>query len=452
MGKLFITNQFLMTAGVSCALWFALIITPSASAAGPTGCPASINSLKTPTCTKEKNCTECKAAVQKADGEAAKSFDKLVNDCETIQKLCAAKAALPPAITASAEKNEFLNELATNPASWFERVSNLLSPRAFALDNLEAMKAAALKSKDAADCKRQVSAIADNAAKEADKCAEDIQKACKGISSGEKEGEKCKKAKTDAEKKAKDAADKAKEMDKNANKGEDNAKKEGGGMPQMPQIPQMPQEQKEDTPQDLATSPTPDSTVASSTAPQIETSKFDDGKSDLATPQIGFGGGTNTNTHVGLTPNEAFPVQSYASDNIFRAPSTNGLGENGSPSTVAASSPAGGGGGGAGGSGNTSGSSRPGEGGDTAKGPDAANPYEVAVGSGGRLGVPKGKSSTDADSPIDAAATANFNGDFKVDPQAGEQTAGAPEEEDPGYTIFKMVKYRYSELKKKGNI
>ena len=316
------------------------------------------------------------------------------------------------------------------------------------------MGEADLAAANAAKCFAASKTAAEKAEKEAKECKEQIQKACQEVPSGLKEGDKCGAAEKDAKKKKEEAAKKEKGAGDNAKKNEDNKKKEesAGGMPQMPQIPQMPQ-QKEDTPQDLATSPTPDSTVASSTAPQIETSKLGDGQSDLAAPQIGIGIGTSTDTKVGLTPNQAFPVQSYASENAFRTPSTNGLDGAGASNVSAASSPAGGGGGGSGGGGgNTSGSSRPGEGGDTAKAPDAANPYEVAVGSGGRLGVPKGKTTAEPDAPIDAAATANFNGDFKVDPAGGEQTAGAGEEEEPGYTIFKMVKYRYSELKKKGNI
>ncbi len=272
--------------------------------------------------------------------------------------------------------------------------------------------------------------------------AKDMQKMCKDLAK-------------DAAKKAADNKKSGDETEKNANKSGDNEKKgeSAGGMPQMPQMPQ--QQQGQETPQQqptdypTATSPTPDS---ENKPEQVAASKFDEDKDKTAIPAVGFGNTTPTDTATVTAPGNSFTAQGI-DPNLRGLASNLGSGDDKQASVAASASPPGGGGGGGLG-GNSSGASSPGPGTTAEKTPDPNNPYEVPVGSGGRLGAPKGKTGGESDTALDAAATANFKDDFKSDGGGGGsgELAGAGEEEDPGYTIFKMVRYRYVELKKKGNI
>ena len=85
---------------------------------------------------------------------------------------------------------------------------------------------------------------------------------------------------------------------------------------------------------------------------------------------------------------------------------------------------------------------------------NAANPYEVSPGGGGKLGAPKGfKGGSDPDAVVAETAKSDFKADLGIDKGAGAADAKNPDDDvDNGYTIFKMVKYRYAELKKRGNI
>lgn len=305
-------------------------------------------------------------------------------------------------------------------------------------------------------------AIARELAKDAKACSADLKEKCAGIGGTDQNKAKdAEKACKEMEKKANNAGNErgneAKKMDENANKSKDDGKKEqsAGGMPQMPQIPQQqggdesPQQQA-DYPQ--ATSPTPGS--GESKPPEIETAKFDEDKDKTAVPTVGFGNTTPTDVATVTAPGNSFSAQGI--DPNLRGLASNSFGDKAEGGAVAATaSPPGGSGSG---SLNSSGASLPGggqQGGDTAKGPNEANPYEIPVGSGGRLGAPKGKTGGESDTALDAAASSAFKDDFKGGDLAGngdgaDMAAGS--EEDPGYTIFKMVKYRYAELKKKGNI
>lgn len=307
-------------------------------------------------------------------------------------------------------------------------------------------------------------AIADKLKREAKECQQNVEggQCSSGGPDASKAGKDAKKGCRDMEKAAEKAGNARKkeagEMDKNGNKSGDNEKKgesAGGGMPQMPQIPQQqggeeqqPQQQA-DYPQ--ATSPTPGS---ESKPPEIETAKFDEDKDKTAIPAVGFGNTTPTSTATVTAPGNSFNAQGI--DPNLRGLAANNFGDKPEGGAVAAtaSPPGGSGSGGL----NSSGASLPGggqQGGDTAKGPNEANPYEIPVGSGGRLGAPKGKTGGESDTALDAAASTAFKDDFKGGDLAGNGTGtdvAAGGEEDPGYTIFKMVKYRYAELKKKGNI
>lgn len=272
----------------------------------------------------------------------------------------------------------------------------------------------------------------------------------------------CKTAKTDGTDTAKDQADKGKAADDNAKKNDDNAKKDGG-MPQMPQIPQMPQQQS-DSPQqppqqDAATSPTPtDTGNSTSSQPSTEVSKIGDGTTGSGSSSPGASGPTLPPSTVAAPGFPGFP-------GAAPAPGSNGngtkLGENGNGAAPAVASVGGGGGASApSGALNTSGASVPG-GGDKSgaagdKGAGDANPYEMNLSGGGKLGAPKGfKGGSDPDAVIADGAKNEFKADFGKDDK-GRDVAGGTQnpEDDPdnGYTIFKMVKYRYVELKKAGTI
>jgi hypothetical protein len=304
--------------------------------------------------------------------------------------------------------------------------------------------------------------IADELKREAKECKKNVDAAkCDGSAgstaqqAGRDAKQGCKKMEEAADKARNARGNEAKEMGKNGGESKDNEKKgeSAGGMPQMPQMPQ--QQQGQETPQQqpadypTATSPTPDS---ENKPEQVAASKFDEDKDKTAIPAVGFGNTTPTDTATVTAPGNSFTAQGI-DPNLRGLASNLGSGDDKQASVAASASPPGGGGGGGLG-GNSSGASSPGPGATAEKTPDPNNPYEVPVGSGGRLGAPKGKTGGESDTALDAAATANFKDDFKSDGGGGGsgELAGAGEEEDPGYTIFKMVRYRYVELKKKGNI
>lgn len=85
--------------------------------------------------------------------------------------------------------------------------------------------------------------------------------------------------------------------------------------------------------------------------------------------------------------------------------------------------------------------------------PDSSgtNPYEVN-GGGGKLGAPKGFSKGgESESSVEATAKDNFNKDFaNTAPPAANAASPAKTEEEEGYTLFKMVSKRYTEVRRKG--
>jgi hypothetical protein len=308
-------------------------------------------------------------------------------------------------------------------------------------------------------CKKQTSALNGDAGKIAKSCAQDLGKACEGVSEADPAVKECKKLAKEADTKKKDADQKAAKAGEDAKKNDDNAKKEGsqgGGMPQMPQMPQ--QQQQQDQPQQ-ATAPTPDNTnsgISTATAAQTETDK-------LTSSQLGnginFGGsGTSTSTASTVVPTPSFGGGGFANGK------ESGFGGGFNSSTGAALAPNGanigsGGSFGSGSSGGSSGASSPG-GGEGKKPEDgAASNYEIGGGGGGKLGAPKGyKGGGDSDSAIADSAKSEFKADLAAAAdEKGKDMAGGTQSnpgDDPenGYTVFKMVKYRYAELKKKGAI
>jgi hypothetical protein len=295
------------------------------------------------------------------------------------------------------------------------------------------------------------------AGKAADQCKSSIKSSCQDESvksEAEKEAKKCDDAGKDAKQTAKDQGDKAKQAGDQADKNKNNDNKMGGGMPQMPQ---MPQQQGDQGNQDQATSPTPNSentaTAASSTAPGVETNKFTD---PLTANGVAFGGSsTNTNTSTLKTDGPSF-----GSGGNFN--SKDGLGFNSGSGVGSGGSPLGGalGGGGSLGAGGGIGAgtlAHDATGPDGKTDPNASNPYEINAGGGGKLGAPKGfKGGGDSDASIADAAKTEFKGDFTAGDGKGKDVAstnGNPEDDpDGGYTVFKMVKTRYQELKKRGSI
>ncbi len=304
----------------------------------------------------------------------------------------------------------------------------------------------------ASSCLNQKAGLNTQAKAAGDKCSKAL-KSCSKYAEAKDMKKMCEDLSKDAAKKAADNKKSAEETDKNAKKAGDNEKKgeSAGGMPQMPQIPQQGGgDNPSQTPTDY---PTANSEGASSsTAAQIESSQFNEDKNGVSSPLVGFGNTAPTDTATVTAAPGGFNSDNF--DSASRDLASSGLGEhNGEGVGVAAtaSPPSGSGSGGL----NSSGASLPG-GGKAADGksPDPNNPFEVPVGAGGRLGGPKGKSGGESDTALDAAATASFKEDFAANGEGSgsgdDDQAGS--EEDIGYTVFKMVRYRYKELKKKGSI
>lgn len=401
---------------------------PSALGAAPNKCPKEPDKekMKPIDCSKveESKKAKCEPCNQKISDQKSKmqNISILRKNCTALESQCG------PAVMASAARgvNQTRDQGAANTGGnqaaqcLRNRETNLNSAKDFAADCEKELQECSSDFKEAKDAKRM-----------------------------------CGDLKKDAAQKAADTKKAGDEAQKNADKAGDNEKKgeSAGGMPQMPQIPQ--QQQGQETPQQqptdypTATSPTPNEEKKPE---QVAATKFDEDKDKTAVPAVGFGNTTPTDTATVTAPGNSFSAQGI-DPNLRGLASNLGNGEDKGGIVAATASPPGGGGGGLGG--NSSGSSSPAPGGATAeKTPDPNNPYEIPVGSGGRLGAPKGKTGGESDTALDAAATANFKDDFKGDGSGGGsgELAGAGEEEDPGYTIFKMVRYRYVELKKKGNI
>lgn len=443
------------------ALWILTDPLATRALAGDEQCPKEMEELKKPTCDEKKSeCQKCQAAVEKQN--------KKVKDYKTERQKCIANSAaceidLKGGFTPGPGIGMFRPAAASRWA-WLKSFSDLICQDAEAAVNpvdtgtQHGNRVGAVdKARNAKECFARNREAADKAEQAAQECHDKIKEACTGDAAepGKKEAKKCLDAAKDAKKKKEQAGQKEKGAGDNEKKGEDNAKKDGGGqMPQMPQIPQQQQsqdqqpQQQADYPQ--ATSPTPGSD--NKEKQEIAESKFDEDKDKNAIPAVGFGNTTPVGTATVTSPGPSTTAQGFDSS---RNPSnSNGFGDKPQAGSVAATGlPQGGGGGGGL---NSSGASLPGggQGAEGEKKANDANPYEVPVGSGGRLGAPKGKTGGESDSALDTAATSAFKDDFKADPNAGAggaDMASAGGEED-GYSIFKMVKYRYTELKKRGSI
>ena len=292
--------------------------------------------------------------------------------------------------------------------------------------------------------------IADELAKEAEGCEREIQSACGSYSGpGKDQADKAKKACKDLKDKSNQAGNERKgeagDMKKNADKSGDNGK----GLGSMPQIPQMPQQGGgDDKPQENPPPQQENKTeLAESKPPETQVSKIgaDTKKSD----QVGFGGSTDTRTSTVSPPPGGFggnglPLSLASLPNASLHDSHSGSGRDGTGS----SSPGGGGGANLAGQGGASPSGT-----DSKTEPNSSNPYEIGGAAGGKLGAPKGfKSGSDPDSAVADAAKDNFKSDIGDTASKNASEQAAEEAIEDGYTVFRMVKLRYLELKKKGSI
>jgi hypothetical protein len=425
--------------------FLAVAILPVPAFAGG-ACPqkGAIKALKPPSCDPktQPSCGQCKNEIQQQNQKARKAFDAKVGACNGTETSCAG-AIQGDVLPLSAKSG-------SGARLWITWFSDLLCENAEAsrgdtqLNNMGDGKSTSGKT---AQCERTAANQSRQAAQVADDCAKAIEQACSGISEAKKEAKKCKKAADDARKKATEDEAKAQEADKNANKDADNQKKEGG-MPQMPQIPQMPQNQSQDPqlPDPLASEPT----VSSATAAEIETSKI----GDPLVNGVGFGADSSTDTATStIAPLAGATAASYPIPQDVSPLGASSLGANG-PAGGSFGSYGGASGGGGAGPLNTTGASAPGDGTKAAEAP-ASSPYEVNPAGGGKLGAPKGfKGGGEPDALVAEAAKESFKADLGLDQGRNLASEGdqGGDETDDGYTLFKMVRYRYVELKKRGNI
>jgi hypothetical protein len=458
MGLLNKQFEFIKSAGLALSVASLLAFASgSAIADGPCIAAGKFDELKADfSCANEpSNCQSCKNVVTDQKKKSGKKFDKIAKSCATAASGCNVPSK---ATDAAPFKFAPFSALLVRPVlfrvTWISRVA---CEKAYAA-GVGTQKGSSSGAKDAlnktAQCESAAAKANRDAAKIADDCASAIKAACSGVQGGEAAEGVCKKISTEANQIA--AADDAKaaEAQKTADKNDENAKKEGG-MPQIPQIPQIPQQQQEQQQQSNPNVNTgTDASITSATAATpVEAVKLDSGATGASA--VGFGENTATNTST--TTSQGYPsygspgasaAAPYQAGSSALAP-TSGSGGGGSYS---------GGGGGSAGTGgggalqNTSGASAPGGG----EKPASDSPYEVSGGGGGKLGAPKGfKSGEGGDGAIADIAKDNFKADIAGGDVggagAGDAKAGDDESES-GYSVFKMVKARYVELKKRGSI
>lgn len=440
-------------AGALALAWLALCVFAGLLLAGPsygapTNCPEKPKELKEPSCDGSKQeCQQCKEAIRNQK-EAMKRFEDKVKECKGMEASCSSSI-----MVFDEQGIHFPQYTFTRTHFWMSLVSEGLCRSAEAAVSPDSVTGQAPGMETSADkynamkkCMGKASAMDKEAAKIADDCVKAL-KVCKGVSGADDAQKVCQKAKEDATKKGEEADKKGNEADKNAKKNEDNAKKEksDGGMPQIPPM-QPPQDDKQD-PQQQATSPTPDPTPQTATASKTETENNKFGESS-ASPTVGLGTDkTDPATSTIASPGGSGYAMHDASPDRFR--DSNGTGASGAPPLNIGSVGSGGGGGVP----NGSGASQPGEG----KAPESKETtYEMNPGGGGKLGAPKGfKGGGDSDTAVAEAAKDAFKADLGVDARApaGVPAAANPEDDpENGYTVFKMVRYRYAELKKRGNL
>ncbi len=420
------TKQIIVMACLG-AIIFAL---PDGKAfAAADGCPQAAPKLKNPDCSESKKAGKEKEDACKKCQDTIKEQDKKMSDWKNAKQQCDGVNSACPATQTSGGGDTQKGGMSNDKG------------------NADAAKS----------CFQQKGSSAQKAAKLGKDCKDKISSDCTGLEGQDQEDadkskKACDDAAKDADKAAKDDSKKADDAGKKGDQSKDNAKKEDSAPPQMPEMPKMPEDKKQDPPPTdsaPATSPTPaDSSVAIASPPTPESSNFADSPAN----GVVFGE-TGTATSVSTIAPNGTP--GFGSGSSFVAPhdtaASRPLGDTGMAANSGGAT-GGGAGGSAGAAGNlnTAGASAAGE-------PVKAetNPYEVNAGSGGKLGGPKGsKSGGESDSVLDASASANFDKDFKGDKghEQGSDSGATAEDPDTGFTLFKMVKIRYSELKRQGNI
>jgi hypothetical protein len=468
--------EFIKCGGLA-ALLLSLVST-AAFAADPCIAPGKFKKLEAPSCAANapRNCNSCKDEIKNQKEKSGKKFDKIAKSCASAASGCSVPSAADgvspgpsgdSAPSGTTSPHSVPGTLSDPDSAWLypplrwrvKWISRFACEQAYAAGN-GTQNGSSKGGKDSmsktAQCESAAAKANRDAAKIADDCATAIKSACSEVPEGETAEKVCKDISAEANQIA--AADDAKaaEAQKNADKNDDNAKKEGGGMPQMPQIPQMPQQQQ-DQPQasNPAVSTGTDASITSATAATPpEAVKLDSG--GTGSSAVGFGASTSTNTSTTTSagyPSYSSPGSSPAASGQYGSSSP--LGSTGGSSGGGSYSPGGGGSsGGTGGGGalqNTTGASAPG-GGEKAAGD---SPYEVSGGGGGKLGAPKGfKSGEGGDGAIADIAKDTFKADIgAVDASGGAGDAKTSDDEsESGFSVFKMVKARYVELKKRGSI
>ncbi len=390
--------------------------------AGPNGCPMERKKLNPPSdCDSKPNqaekdeCTKCKDVIETQE-RAMNAYDARKVACEMRAAECAADIAK----FRSCGKQASCQGDAGTSSRAGQQCSN-----ANQLENERAAKAAGT-------------------------CKEKISNSCKGKmrAVGDKEAKSCADAEKDTKKTAKENGDKAKQQGDNAKKNEDNKKKEesAGGMPQIPPIPPMPEKKGEEPKEAEATTATQPQVAVDPDPTMPAASKLDDGRVGNG---VAFSTDTSTNTQTstiaapgGFSGSPTLPHE----DKTFGDTSQAG---NGAGNGLGSYSSGGGSGAAAG---MQSSASAPAAA-EHPKTEAATEPYDLTPGGGGKLGAPKGlKSGGESDSALDAAAKDTFTKDLEVDGERAPAGEGVASDEDDGFTIFKMVKFRYAELKKLGNI
>ncbi|HEY8278492.1 MAG TPA: hypothetical protein VIH99_02635 [Bdellovibrionota bacterium] len=429
---------------------------PLLAGADDTGCPAQMEKLSEPSCGDTEACNACKAAVKKEKGGSAKKYESKRATCKALQQGCS--GAIQQSVTDAGRSLRFLtwlDSIACKPA---------FAGQAPTMENGRDTDAKGEK------CLKDAQAVSSGAAGEATGCASSIRAACKGDAqqAGEKEAKKCEDAGKDAQKTADKNGEKAKEAGKQSDKNGDNAKKEGGGGgddakkegggggggPPPPPPPGGGDDKP--PPENPAQYPQNDSGLTqntdTSTAPAEETtSKLDEERFPSGST---FGADNAAGSKDSIAPATAAlgaaGMPGWHGGSGGFNPSTDSGG--GSPMNTSGASMMGSGvGGGGGGSGNSLDKATSAA--DLPKPEPGNNPYEINGSGGGRLGAPKGsKSGGESDSTLDASAASSFNSDVAISTDKATGDEAAPEEDDAGFTLFKMVKYRYSELKRSGHI
>ncbi|MGZ3651346.1 MAG: hypothetical protein ACXVCK_11185 [Bdellovibrionota bacterium] len=409
-----------------------------------------MNDLKAPDCSgKGGNCNSCAQIINEQKNKGS-DYDSHANSCGGIQNGCSIKGDPPP----SAPSGNAITFGVPKRYQWITWLSDLSCQNAYATTGQKGSSDLGNSSSSAAAaCEKNVATESRAAAKVASDCVKAIKDACSGVEDKNVDDAKkaCKDAQKEADKAAKEADAKAGEAQKNADKNADNAKKEGGGMPQMPQIPQMPQDQAQNSQPDTSMNTNPSVTSATSSTPQTESDKLTENNPSGGS-SVGFGLATSTNTATSTTSGGGnfgggsmpfpSPASHFGDNSLGGGGSSPGFGSMGGGSS----------GSGGGGTLNATGASQP----EPAKAADGANPYEVGGGGGGKLGAPKGfKGGGDSESAAADAAKDSFKADLggAADPSR-DLASDKAEGEDPeaGFTVFKMVKVRYVELKKRGAI